>query len=407
MEKDIIILRELARCYFEIANSDINAQAKLLHKQVNDLKATRPVVLIDEIPWHEMNIDDELTLLCQDERNRNIEFFFRCTLYRWKHMRADMVLPLYFRVQKVIRSTGNGVSRTNNENEASAKSHTYVDQLQNDEDINKITFETITYDEVATKKYYCEMADIFGDILPVKITGEATGHGLGCKSMDDIVSMKGLDTLFFDFIERPEFLHKIMNRLTDVFLDKIRQYNELELFDTDAHYNHCTSALTNDLLPDHMHPNSKGVWGRGLAQILGSVSPSMQEEFDTQYMAKAMEPFGLVYFGCCEPLHNKIDILEQIPNLRKISITPWADVDIATEIMGNRYVVASKPNPSALALAELDENNVRKEIQKIVSACRRNGCSADLVLKDITTVCNKPLNLFKWQQIAMEVVTSG
>lgn len=407
MKKDTIILRELASRYFELANSDINAQTKLLHKQVNDLKATRPIVLIDEIPWHEMNIDDELTLLCEENRNRGIEFFFRSTLYRWKHMRADMVLPLYFGVQKAIHSTGSGVSRMNNENEVGAKSHTYVDQLQTDADIDKITFETITYDEVATMKSFCDIADIFGDILPVKITGEATGYGLGCKSMDDVVSMRGLDTLFFDFIERPEFLHKIMSKLTDVFIDKIRQYNELELFDTDAHHNHSTSALTNDLHPDHLHPNSKDLWGRGLAQILASVSPSMQDEFDTQYMIKAMEPFGLVYFGCCEPLHNKIDILEQIPNLRKISITPWADVDIATEIMGKRYVVASKPNPSALALAELDEDSVRKEITKIVSACKRNGCSADLVLKDITTVANKPQNLFKWQEIAMEVVTGG
>ena len=26
-------------------------------------------------------------------------------------------------------------------------------------------------------------------------------------------------------------------------------------------------------------------------------------------MKKAMEPFGYVYYGCCEPLDRKIDIL--------------------------------------------------------------------------------------------------
>ncbi|HHY23361.1 MAG TPA: hypothetical protein GX527_03865, partial [Clostridiaceae bacterium] len=56
------ILRKLAHDYFEIANSDKNKDNIKLHKSVNDLKQIRPVVLIDELPWNEMNINDELTL---------------------------------------------------------------------------------------------------------------------------------------------------------------------------------------------------------------------------------------------------------------------------------------------------------------------------------------------------------
>lgn len=157
---------------------------------------------------------------------------------------------------------------------------------------------------------------------------------------------------------------------------------------------------------EQSHVRAKDVWGRGLAQIFASVSPDMHDEFDIQYMIKALEPFGLVYYGCCEPLHTKIHILEKIPNLRKISITPWADVDIATEIIQNRYVVASKPNPSQLAVSSIDEDSIKKELNSIVSACKRNGCSCDIVLKDISTVCNKPQNLFKWQKIAMDIVNN-
>jgi hypothetical protein len=53
-----------------------------------------------------------------------------------------------------------------------------------------------------------------------------------------------------------------------------------------------------------------------------SVSPAMREEFDITYMKKAMAPFGLVYYGCCEPLHNMIDIVEQIPNSAKSPSLP-------------------------------------------------------------------------------------
>ena len=57
-----------------------------------------------------------------------------------------------------------------------------------------------------------------------------------------------------------------------------------------------------------------------------------------------------------------------------------------------------------LGTPSLDEDTVRKELRRIVSACKRNGCSCDIVLKDITTVCRRPQNLFRWQEIAMEEV---
>lgn len=406
MQKDELILRELASKYFDMANSDKNRQNILLHKMVNDLKQPRPIVLIDEIPWHEMNINDELTLKCESDFCRNIESFFRMNIYKWTHMPADMVLQPYYSVPKIINYTGIGVGLIVNEHQQDAQSVTFADQFQTEEDLEKLHNTTISYDHEATMQNYSKAANIFGDILPVKISGEATGYGLGCKTMDDIVFLRGLDTLFYDLIERPDFMHNLIGRLTDIFIDRVRQYDNLGLFDGDAYYVHCTSALTNDLKPDQNHVRAKDVWGRGLAQIFASVSPQMHDEFDIQYMIKAMEPFGLVYYGCCEPLDKKIHILEQIPNLRKISITPWANIDAAADIIQNRYVIASKPNPSQLAVDNLDEEAVRKELNRIVNACKRNGCSCDIVLKDITTVRNRPENLFKWQKIAMEVVNN-
>ena len=108
--------------------------------------------------------------------------------------------------------------------------------------------------------------------------------------------------------------------------------------------------------------------------------------------------------GCCEPLDRKIDILEKIPNLRKISITPWADVDNAAEKIGRKYVLSSKPNPSSVAVSKLDEAAVRDELTKIISACQRNNCAVDIVLKDISSVGHNPENIFKWERIAMELV---
>jgi hypothetical protein len=406
MNKDILILRELTSRYFEAANSDKNRGNILLHKKVNDLKQPRPIVLIDEIPWNEMNINGELDLHCEDEFLKSHEFYFRTMLYKWNHMPADMVLEPYFPVRKIIDSSGIGVNRVVEKHSWDTQAFAFTDQFETDEDLEKLHYEKITYDEASTRQNFERLANIFGDILPVKISGESTGYGLGCKNWDDIVNFRGLDNLFFDLIEKPDFMHKLVEKLTDIFLDKIRQYDEQGLFDGDAYYIHATTALTNDLHTNHEHVRAKDVWGRGLAQIFASVSPDMHDEFDTHYMIKAMEPFGLVYYGCCEPLDKKIHILEKIQNLRKISITPWADVDAATEIIKNRYVVALKPNPSSLAVSNLDNNTVKKELTKIVNACKRNGCSADIVLKDITTVNGRPQNLFEWEKIAMDIVNN-
>lgn len=194
-----------------------------------------------------------------------------------------------------------------------------------------------------------------------------------------------------------------MRKLTDIFTDKIRQYEALDLLDGDAYECHCTAALTNDLEPAGERVLAKNVWGRGLAQMLASVSPDMHDEFDITYMKDALAPFGLVYYGCCEPLDKKINILRKIPNLRKISITPWADVDIAADAMGKDYVMANKPRPASVSM-KLDEDVLRAEVGRTLSAVKRNGCSCDIVLKDVSTIGGDLNNLVRWEQTVMGMV---
>ena len=100
-----------------------------------------------------------------------------------------------------------------------------------------------------------------------------------------------------------------------------------------------------------------------------------------------------------------MDIVEKLPHLRKISTTPWADVDVAAEAIGRKYVLSNKPNPAAVSL-ELDEDALRKEIGRTLAAAKRNDCSIELVLKDISSAGKDVKNLIRWEQIAMELVKS-
>ncbi|MCI8501416.1 MAG: hypothetical protein HFJ85_04170 [Oscillospiraceae bacterium] len=408
MNNDVKILRELAGRYAIAANDDRNYERRLLHKAVNDLHMIRPVVLIDELPWNELNGEGELTLHCEDPFLRTVEQKLRQTLYKWNHFPADMIVTPYFGIDKVIHTTGNGVAIVENTIHADETnhivSHEFVDQMEDESFLERLHNETISYDKEETERRYNLAANIIGDIIPVKIIGTPWVFDT---CWDDIAEWHGVTNLLMDLAMRPEFMHAVASKLTDIYLDKVRQYEELNLFEGFQPYLHSTSAYSDDLPSkefDGIGFQAKDVWGRGAAQVFSSVSPAMREEFDITYMKKAMAPFGLVYYGCCEPLHNMIDIVEQIPNLRKITVTPWADVDIAAENIGKKYVIAHKPSPSNLAVDQLDEEVVRKELTRAIDACYRNGCSFDMVLKDISTVNYNPQNLVKWEKIAMELV---
>jgi hypothetical protein len=59
---DIAIIRELAARVAEIANLPVQEGKRVLWRQLNALKPARPMVMIDQVCWNEMNTDDELTL---------------------------------------------------------------------------------------------------------------------------------------------------------------------------------------------------------------------------------------------------------------------------------------------------------------------------------------------------------
>ena len=408
MIEDVKILRKLAYDYCKIAFSDKNAENLILHKAVNDLKQIRPVVLIDELPWNEMNKNNELTLLCADEYLREIEWFLRCSIYKNNYMPADMFIQPFIPVNKVIHYGDIGISveeailSTNNEN--SIVSHKYKDILETEEDLDKIHKPVVTYDMQKTLKRYNLIGEILGDILPVKLAG--IGY-FAVGPWDDISRYRGVSNLLIDLVDRPEFMHKIVQKLTDINLSYFEQYEDLNLFDNNSASLHCTPIHTDDLPGksfDGIKLTRKNVWGRGYAQIFASVSNKMHEEFDIQYMIKTVGQCGLVYYGCCEPLDKKIDIVEKIPNLRKISVTPWANVDIAAEAINKKYVLSSKPNPSSVAAPMLNKEALKKEIGTILNACKRNNCACDIVLKDISTCCKRPENIFEWEQIVMDMV---
>ena len=170
---------------------------------------------------------------------------------------------------------------------------------------------------------------------------------------------------------------------------------------------HCTGAYTDELPAPGYNPEkprTKDIWMFGLAQMFSTVSPRMFKEFEVDYASRICERFGLVYYGCCDPLDKKMKQVRMIPNVRKVSMSPWADQERGASEIGHDLVFSRKPNPAFLAYDGFDGQAVREDLMATVRACEKHGCPLELILKDISTVRYDPMRLFEWGKIAMEVV---
>lgn len=403
--KDRETIRGLAERYGEIAHLDVQKERIDRYYKTNAMEAVRPVVLISEIPWGEIK-DDALVCTCSGEL-RGIEGNLRRTLYQWDHFQADMVVLPAYRVAKRIKSTGIGISIEEKEIKSDTGSnisaHEYVDILKTDEDLAKLCLPEITYNKADTEKAFALASEVFDGIMPVKLCG----HALQSNIWDTIARFRGVDSLLMDLVMRPEFMHATAQRFSDIVESQFRQYEELDLLDPNQLELHCTVACTNELPASDFDGKvrRKDVWGRCAAQIFGSVSPDMHDEFDLAYNEKTFGGCGLLYYGCCEPMDRKIDILrKRFKNLRKVSITPWADPERAAEAMGKDLVMAAKPNPANVCSKTFNPKPVEEEMSRYLKACKRHGTTCEFVLKDISTIANNPVTLTKWAETVKGVI---
>ena len=111
----------------------------------------------------------------------------------------------------------------------------------------------------------------------------------------------------------------------------------------------------------------KDMWCWAQAQEMAQVSPEMHEEFVFQYEKRLLAPFGLTGYGCCEDLTRKLRFVLALPNLRRVSICPWANVESCAEQIGSKVIFMWKPQP-AMLVGTFNATRVRAYIRRTVDA---------------------------------------
>ncbi len=313
---DLDVLRKLGEAQAQIAALPIQKEKAELWRKLNDLEHVRPLVWINEVPWHEMEVNGELTLQTSDPDLQQIELDLRRLLYQWNHFPADMIVSPFIPCPLEIKSSGVGllenfdVILTDPANDIISRH--YHPQIVNPEDVEKIEMPVVTCDWEATEEKYARMIAIFGDIIPVQKEGK---RGTWFAPWDELVSWWGVEALMVDLTQRPEMVNAAISRLMDARLCELDQWEALNLLSTNANNTRIGSGgfgYTHQLpAADASHTEKlhiKDLWGSATAQIFGSVSPKMHWEFALRHELRWLERWGLTYYGCCEPLDRKVDI---------------------------------------------------------------------------------------------------
>jgi hypothetical protein len=428
MDSDKKRVRELAAQVASFSGkSDATAE---LWKSHNKLQQKRPMVLVSpESLWDELLPSSKL--ICQDPLARDIEWKLRNRIFHYEHFHDDRVFENAFLVPKIMRyksfldewfttntfhfHTGlcAPVAHSEMNPEAGFIPHSRVPEgperawgssvlLSSLDDIKMWSLPEVEYLERASMEEWERCCDLIGDQLAVKQTGIVHISFHLASTYADLRG--GLMNMLHDFYDSPQLIHAAMSHLSEGCLSLIKQYEELSLLTQNSgNVYHSSGGLSysDELRNSPEQTRAADMWASAEAQELSEVSPSMYEEFLLPYEQEVLSPFGLNGYGCCEPLEEKLDSVFTLPNLRRISCSPFADLKAFAEKVKDRYVLSWKPNPALLS-GQFNTAAIEEYIKQGLEAAK--GCQLEIILKDLMTMEGEPDRIGRWLRIVNRLI---
>ncbi|MEI7884421.1 MAG: hypothetical protein WCI30_03625 [Clostridia bacterium] len=419
-EMELSVLRELARRYMEIALNPKNDELRDLWRRHNGLEKTRVPIVCS---WF-YGSNTEYSLLrnecvCKEGILLYLEQQLRNKIFH-ATIEDDYIFEPWIQIRAVLHGPENknwgeyteegrppihDIWGEKQEFNIHGDGWQAIPFIYADEDIEKrLKPVAHSVNEEATQSRLEAVQDIFQDILPVSIDRRsiyASTFG-GCDLSEAMGKFLGIENMYYLIYDKPELIHKLASFMQKAILKNFEQAEALGDFIPDDSLNSSNGVTYCKDLADPVlngkNYKMKDLWLFTHGQEFTSVSPKLHKEFLLDYQLPIMKKFGLVSYGCCEDLTRKIDMLRNIPNLRRIGVPPASNVAKSAEQIGKDYVMAWRPNPALIS--SFDKKELRRYMEAGFAGAK--GCYVDVMLKDIMTVEGDRSRLNEWTKIVKE-----
>ncbi len=403
---DLAILRNLASREAEVAHDSVNRERREAWYALDAGTAKRPMILAEGgVAFEDL---PESELQCREDWARGLEYDLRFEIFQFERLQDDHVVEPFINCNWRVEQSDYGVSSKQEYAErvsGDVSSRHWDPPLKDlDRDFEKLHPRTYSVDRAASLAWKAHLEQVFDGLLTVRMRGSFWWTtGLTIVAID----LVGLEQLMTLMCMNPDGVHRLMAFLRDdhiAFAEWLEREGLLSL-NNENDYIGSGSMGYSHALPagDAAEGNSvrlNDLWVLSESQETSSVSTAMFDEFVFQYQRPILERFGRTYYGCCEPVHLRWDVLKQIPNLKRVSVAPWCDQALMAEALGRDYVFSRKPNPTLVSTTSFDEDLIRKDLHATLSAA--SVCNLEIILKDVHTLGGQPERMFRWVALARE-----
>jgi hypothetical protein len=358
------------------------------------------MVLFETATLESYIADEEL--VCRETYLREVEKQLRWNIRHTEEVGDDIVLEPYWRVYWDIQLSDYGVelqlTRAIDDQGADTGFH-YNHPIRTLQDIEKLTPRSWQVDRVKTLQRVEQLQEAFGDLLPVHLHGT---FGILASLTQDLFKLIGNDNLLAWTYDAPEALHSIMVYLRE---DRLAYYHWLEsegLLGMNTSFDTYSSPGFVSELPRPGYTGAarlRDLWIWMESQETTMISPRMFGRLFLPYMAEVARQFGLVYYGCCEPVHDRWELLiEAIPNIRAVSISPWCNLWVMGEKLGRDYVFSRKPKPWLISGNNPDWDALQQDVDETIAAARDGNL--EFIFRDVYRINGDRARLRQWVEMA-------
>lgn len=390
-------VRHLASQYRELAESEEYETRRRRWRDVLGLRRPdrAPVWLRPAGVWTELLPAE--ALVCQDPYLRAAEYRLRQDLIHHEIGDDHVVEPWWdvpavfdcdtphtwgLQTQKLVGSTSLGGWR-------------YEPPVKTPEDFERVTIPTFTYRSQKSQLALEQAQELFDGVLETRLTCQPHLHQTLGAYVDQL---RGMGEMMLDLYTQPHLIHRLNAKILEACLRDLRAIEDSGILTTNNYGGmRCSDPINGNPAPGEVRLHH--LWADGNSQEFDEVSPRMWEEFLLSYQLPVFQQFGLVQYGCCERLTEKIAGVLRIPNLRTFVCSFWTDLDRVLEACGRNYCIMWRQSAAEVTLhdtLEATERHLDEGLRKL------QGHYYQVVLRELQTEGGHPGRLKEFAKLAVE-----